>query len=272
MSQLQAELDQVDQQKHSDDLVKRAAVLAEKERLFDMRVSEFDEELLQTRIDAKKNLLDSYEKKLTEVKNRFDEAEENHRKRIVLLKESETDVKRDIDTAKAKLSEFKSSIKRHRDEDEVLKESIQTQKRYYSDQERVVENAINDWNDELRKFTAEASHLEDKKLVLLKQVDDLEQSKSLIDSEVASLEEKLTNLTSKYNNAASKYRKDLSDIRNTIESESSTFEERQKIVVEEEAALDLRQKEMEIKRKSQVKKDIELRDRERRLNSLESLL
>jgi len=253
-------------------LNKQEELLKERERLLDVKLGEQAEletqiEVLKKQADAKQAILNQINEGIEAQRRVLTEAERDYQSKIAEL-DSLIDEKMALVTStQVKIGEKEGLLhKVIASRDEVNKD-IKERKDYLSEQEKTVNETIAEWNAQLNDFKAQAKDASEEKTKILTEIVTLDQQKTTISHEIEDVEEKLASLDELYLTQLDEKKAELSRLDNQISEKNNALGSLSAQTEVLEQGLKTRESEIKLREIAYLKKDNDLRQKERFIES-----
>ena len=240
--------------------------MAEREALLDDTARIAALELLDKQIIVKQDIYDNLQKKINtldknviKAKTIYDDRTQEYDKSIT----KQQNMYNGLVANQEKLTEAINSA--HKKLQEVTAEIV-AQKKYLKDQEQVVNDTVADWNGQLTGMQAEVDALQDAKSVILADRIQMEQSKQVKLDEITALEQKAKTLQEVFDRNMQHAKIELSEVQNMIQQENNRLGEISQTIKSRLETINSREQALQIIDRAQQAKELDLSERERRLN------
>lgn len=264
---MQNQLDAADLQRQRQQLDAREEALATKEKVFNQALLDTD----ITALEETKRVREAQLLKIQEKINLAEKASEERKKQLQL---AEKKILSAIEVAKNNLEALNLKIQEGTVKHAQLlkqlasvKQDISDAKTNYRELEKTTQNAINDWNDQLRTFANELTIEHDKKTSILRENQQLEGYREDLNTSINETTQKLEVLDVRYNERAAELKEILSGLASQVQAanmEIKALHQEKKKYLE---SLDLRIKEVEIKERALQNREKEVNLKERQLEA-----
>src|SRR5574343_428451 len=176
----------------------KAALLDDSEALHALK-------LLDAQIEVKEGMVAEVETKLAETRKLYD----RQVRAIETLKEKELELLGRKGALETDVKNLEARLSRARRAYEDLQKSIREQREYLKNQEAIVEETVNNWNDQLRDFAQAGKEAEERKTAVLTETLRLENDRQELDRLLNDAAERLEGLETAYTAKVEEYRANL---------------------------------------------------------------
>lgn len=273
MSQLQAKLQEAQDDQRSKLLDLREQALNEREQLLNSETLLAEVEALEANIailttqvkqrEAQKaslnTTLHNLENQVGEARKKFTQAAETTERDIQRLDSQKLAKEQQLRTVEDTLSNRKNEVRN-------ILNDIKNHKKYRDEQENIVNDTIAEWNVQLNQLKQEADNLEAGKRKLSAEVLAIEQLKSTKQDELDALNNKLSELQKVYDSKLAAMKAEIKGYKEQIAIKQTELTDVDQTVNTRLQALATREKALLVKEGAVRKLEADLKSREQKLN------
>lgn len=253
----------------SKELDAREAFLNERERIIES--SPFDLKVLEETIAVKKGQLEqikeTFKKKEAWYKTRLDGLEHEVTDKEVEL----TDTTDELLDVTELISSYEIQTKAANSDLHSIEKQIATRQQYLKDQERLIEETIDEGNAALRGISYEIQAAQEQKDVAKAELADVETRKTDVAFELMELEERLKQDKFDYEQEIDAVKKELADERKNVGQIHAEYDLVSANISDKLRQLEIKEKEIMTKQSALIRERNELEDDKRRWHSTKSL-
>jgi chromosome segregation ATPase len=275
-NQLRQKLPAAQDAQQNKQLDKREAEVARREALVNNYPKLIAKaKILEEQISYKEKEKSSLEAELLDIKQDYEvqiTANEEQKAEYAKLERTKATLSKECDTLLSRKLGIEQEVSKAKDKLEEVNHTILDQKRYFKEQEKVIDETFADWNAQLNEFHLEAEHEQDRKNVLSGDIIRLEQAKAAMVQDNENKHAIIAELDETYKLRVEQYKTDLSSKKVEVQKEEQKLLEldlRNKGYME---VLASREQALTIKETALNKQETDLNMRERNLKMKLGLL
>lgn len=254
------------------ELEQRQSQIEQRSKELDIKIAEEPElnkriEVLNQQIAAKQSMLDNLTKQITSQQGKLDFATHQFSKQAGDYDIQIANKRSDIAKLNDKIANLGLFMGEQQTEKDRLQAEIKELKVYLDQQENIVNDTIAEWNAQLSGFQAEADQIDTNKRKLLADNVRLEQELTQLREDRSNAEAGLSNIQDQYNESELQHQSKLTSLQIDIDNKHVELSELDTKMEATRRGIQAKLKELEVREIHLNKKDNELSQKERYIES-----